>query len=187
MIKFKFNERKALQAAGRLILNCGGEMNYMAMMKLLYIIDREALLRWGRPVTGDDVVAMKHGPVLSKILNRVSQKKQGLPKSEWHKAIPRPRSLVYTVKFQGQPDVSALSQAEIDLIDEVFARCKSMAPHELVELTHELPEWHDPGDTSVPIPFENILKASKKSDEQISAIAKEAQADDFLDRALASV
>jgi hypothetical protein len=38
-IKFKFNERKAVQAAGRLISQSGAEMNYMALIELLYLID----------------------------------------------------------------------------------------------------------------------------------------------------
>lgn len=32
----------------------GGEMDYRKLMTLLYLADREALLRWGRPITGDD-------------------------------------------------------------------------------------------------------------------------------------
>ena len=51
-INFKFDERKAAQVAGRLISQGGGEMNYMALLKLLYLIDREALLRWGKTITG---------------------------------------------------------------------------------------------------------------------------------------
>src|SRR5438094_5768402 len=89
-IKFTFNERKAAQAASRLIQQSGGEMNYLALMKLLYLVDREALIRFGRPVTGDRVVSMKHGPVLSRIYDLIAQKKQGLPPGEWHQFIPRP-------------------------------------------------------------------------------------------------
>jgi hypothetical protein len=74
--KFKFNERKAVQAAGRLILQ-NGEMNYMALIKLLYLIDRESLLRFGRSITGDKVVAMKQGPVWP--IFDGSRKKQQLP------------------------------------------------------------------------------------------------------------
>jgi len=186
-IKFKFDERKAMQAAGRLITQGGGEMNYMALIKLLYLIDRQALLRWGKPITGDKIVAMKRGPVLSRIFDLVSQKKQALPKSAWHSLIPRPEPYVYTVRFSGGPDTSALSEAEVALIDEVFAQHRSMTEDQLVELTHKLPEWRDPSKTSSPIPFETILKAGKKHNSEIHAIAREAAADDFLDRALASV
>lgn len=186
-IKFKFSERKAVQAAARLILQCGGEMNYMALIKLLYLVDRESLLRFGRPVTGDAVVAMKQGPVLSAIFDRVSQKKQHLPISAWHNFIPRPAPYVYTVRFSGTPDVGAFSEAEVALIDEVFAKYRNFSEDDLVELTHQLPEWRDPGKTSKPIPFEAILRAGKIGEADIKAIRREAAADDFLDRALAAV
>jgi hypothetical protein len=130
---------------------------------------------------------MKRGPVLSRIFDLVSQQKQGLPKSAWHKLIPRPAPYVYTVRFSGAPDSSALSEAEAALIDEVFAEHRHLTEEQLVELTHQLPEWRDPGKTSSPIPFETILKAGKKHHLEIRAIAREAAADDFLDRALASV
>jgi uncharacterized phage-associated protein len=186
-IKFTFNERKAVQAAARFISRGGGEMNYLALMKLLYLADREALLRYGRPITGDKVVAMKHGPVLSRVYNLVSHKKQELPASQWHKFIARPDSYVYTVRFSGVPDISELSQAEVALIDEIFARFQGWDEWSLVAYTHTLPEWHDPKNTSVPIPFEDILKAAKKPAEEIKAIAEDAEADSFMESALAKV
>ena len=186
-IKFKFNERKAVQAAGRLITQCGGEMNYMALIKLLYLIDREALLRFGRPVTGGAVVAMKYGPVLSSVFDRVSQKKQHLPQSAWHNFIARPAPYVFTVRFGGVAETGALSEAEVALIDEIYARHRNLSEDDLVELTHQLPEWSDPGKSSKPIPFEAILRAGKKGEDEIKAIQREAAADDSLDLALASV
>ncbi len=186
-IKFTFNERKAVQTAARLIEHSGGEMNYLALMKLLYLIDREALLRFGRPVTGDWVVAMRHGPVLSRIYDLVSHKKQDLSPSEWHKFIPRPNWYVYTVKFSGVPDTSELSQAEVALIDELFAKFQSLDEWALVDYTHKLPEWRDPGDSAVPIRFEQILKAANVSQATIEAIAEEAEADRAMEAALAKV
>jgi uncharacterized phage-associated protein len=186
-IKFKFNERKAVQAAGRLIALCGGEMNYMALIKLLYLVDRESLLRFGRPVTGDAVVAMKHGPVLSAVFDRVSQRKQHLPKSAWHHFIPRPAPYVFTVRFSGLPDTSALSEAEVALMDEIYAKHRNLSEAGLVALTHKLPEWHDPRESSKAIPFEAILRAGGKGESEIRAIQREAEADDFMDRTLAAV
>src|SRR5437588_5912910 len=109
-------------------------MNYLALMKLLYLIDREALIRFGKPITGDKVVAMKHGPVLSRIYDLVAHKKQQLPTSEWHQFIPRPSAYVCTVKFAGVPSLSALSEAQVALIDEIFAAHRGKSEWELVEL-----------------------------------------------------
>ena len=186
-IQFTFNERKAVQVAGRLITQSGGEMNYLALMKLLYLVDRTALLRFGQPITGDKVVAMKHGPVLSRIYDRVSHKKQHLPQSYWHSFIPRPNAYVFTVKFSGVPDISALSEAEVAIIDDVFAQHRGKSEWDLVEFTHDLPEWHDPKDTSVPISYEDILKAGGAKKATIEAIADESAADNFMDALLAKI
>lgn len=186
-IRFTFNERKALQAAGRLIQLAGGEMNYLALMKLLYLVDREALVHLGRPITGDKVVAMKHGPVLSHIFDLVSQKKRRLPTSDWHKFIPRPSAYVYTLRFAGVPDLSELSEAEEAIIDEVYARHRKKTEWELAEFTHTLPEWSDPKETSVPIPFEKILRAAGASNSRIRGIAEAADADWQMEQLLASV
>ena len=65
----RFNEVKATQAAARLLRNRGGRMSYMKLIKLLYLADREALSRWGRPITTDKYVSMDKGPVLSRVLD----------------------------------------------------------------------------------------------------------------------
>jgi uncharacterized phage-associated protein len=186
-IQFAFNERKAAQAAARLIQHSGGEMNYLALMKLLYLVDREALIRLGRPVTGDTVVAMKHGPVLSRVYDLVSHKKQGFPASHWHQFIPRPGRYVYTVRFSGLTDPACLSEAETAVIDDVFAQYRDKDEWELVAFTHALPEWRDPGDSSAPIPYEDILHAAGASEDDIEAIADNAAADEYLDSVLATV
>ena len=84
-------------------------------------------------------------------------------------------------------DVSELSQAEVALIDEIFARFQGWDEWALVDFTHKLPEWHDPQNSSTPISFEEILKAANVSEETIQAIADEADADQSMDAALSKV
>ena len=124
---------------------------------------------------------------MSRIYDLVSHKRQGLPSSEWHEFIPRPNWYVYTVKFSGVPHTSELSQAEVALIDETFAKFQKMDEWALVDFTHKLPEWRDPGDTSAPIAFEEILKAGNVPPETIEAIAEQAEADRSMEAALAKV
>ena len=68
----RFNERKATQAAAFLLKIRGGRMSYLKLIKLLYLADRAALARWGRPITTDRHVSMNHGPVLSRVLDLVN-------------------------------------------------------------------------------------------------------------------
>ena len=67
-MQLPFNEAKAAQTAARLLKLRGGRMSYLKLIKLMYLIDREALLRWGRPVTTDCYVSMDKGPILSRTL-----------------------------------------------------------------------------------------------------------------------
>ena len=53
-----FNEAKAREAAARLVELRSGKMSCMQLIKLLYLADREALLRWGRPITTDRYVSV---------------------------------------------------------------------------------------------------------------------------------
>ncbi len=61
----KFNEKKATQLAVLLLGKRGGEMDLLDFIKLMYLIDREALFRWGSYITGDRYVSMCKGMVLS--------------------------------------------------------------------------------------------------------------------------
>jgi len=67
--QLRFNERKATQVAAQFLRLRGGRMSYMKLIKLMYLADREALLRWGRPISTDRYVSMDKGPVLSRVLD----------------------------------------------------------------------------------------------------------------------
>ena len=41
----------------------------------MYLAERESLARYGEPITGDVLVSMKHGPVLSKTLDHITHAK----------------------------------------------------------------------------------------------------------------
>lgn len=54
-IRFVFNERKAVQAAAYLLKLNGGRMGSTRLLTLMYLADREMLLRTGRTITGDEM------------------------------------------------------------------------------------------------------------------------------------
>lgn len=47
----RFNEAKSAQLAAVILQMRGGTMHYMKLIKLMYLVDREALISWGRPLT----------------------------------------------------------------------------------------------------------------------------------------
>src|ERR1700681_3309737 len=62
---FSFSHRKATQALNFFANRAGGSINKMKVLKLVYFADRYHLRKYGRPVVGDEYVAMNYGPVAS--------------------------------------------------------------------------------------------------------------------------
>jgi uncharacterized phage-associated protein len=154
MIHFDFNEVKTTQAAAKLIALRGGGLDILELLKLLYLIDREALLRWRRPVTGDRFVAMKHGPVLSMVYDLTKSPTAGT--GYWQQCIQKNDQRL-TLK-KSVPD-DEVSDREAELIVEVANKFEGIGKWTLRDFTHTLGEWKDPGDTSRPIYVEQILLA----------------------------
>lgn len=164
---------KSTQAAAMLLRLNGGSMNYMKLIKLLYLIDREALLQWGRPVTFDSYVSMRHGPVLSATLDLINEAPLPTERSCWHQYISEPAQ--YSVRLrEGQqcPD-DELSEAEIALIRKVFEQYRELDEWRMVEEVHKLPEWQDPGRSAIPIEYRDILMAGGKTRSEAAAICDE--------------
>ncbi len=166
-MKPAYREDKATQAAA-LILKLRGtnKMSHLKLMKLLYLAEREALLRWGRPITYDFCVSMEHGPVLSQTLNLVN----GYTQSDglWDKVISTPAN--NEVKLLDDPGIDKLSDAEEKLIREIFDKHGTKSRWDISDFTHTLAEWQDPKGSSIEIDYKDILRAGDKTDAEIAAI-----------------
>lgn len=160
---FHFKLRKAIQATAFLLRQAGPShsKSYLRIIKLLYIADRESLRTRGRPITGDFVVAMKHGPVVSRIYDLV--RGHDPESDEWDAFIERSD---YKIRLAQDPGSDELSTAEIDILQRVWNQHLAMGDWDIVEETHEFPEWqkNDPGASSKPIPLEDILEAVGRHD-----------------------
>lgn len=167
-----FNEKKATQAASLLLKLRGGKMSYMKLIKLLYLADREALIRYGRPISTDRYVSMDNGPVLSRVYNLAAGGNAPDSPSIWSSEISAPSN--YEVSLVGKAECDELSDAEIELLKETFKKYGSMDRWDLVEVTHKLPEWQDPDGSAIPITYRDILVADgKKSELEITSIEDE--------------
>ena len=51
-----YREEKATQVAALFLRLNGGKIDYGKLMDLMYLAEREALIRWGRPITFDKLV-----------------------------------------------------------------------------------------------------------------------------------
>jgi uncharacterized phage-associated protein len=167
-MKPKFREEKATQLAALLLQMRGGTMSYLKLIKLMYLIDREALLRWGRPITFDNFVSMDNGTVLSQTYDLIVGGRRLGVEEVWRQFISAPQG--YEVALERQPEFDELSKAEVGLIEEIFERFGAKGRWELVDFTHTLPEWKDPKGSSLPIDYKDVLKAGNKSEQEIFEI-----------------
>jgi hypothetical protein len=60
-----FDERKAAAAAAYLLFRAGATLPLIKLVKLMYLAERLSFKRYGEPLTGDRLVSMPNGPVLS--------------------------------------------------------------------------------------------------------------------------
>jgi uncharacterized phage-associated protein len=183
-VMFRYNPEKTAQAAAHLIGLGGGRLNYMKLIKLLYLADRGSLGKWGRPITGDRFFAMPHGPVLSKVYDQIMAGPDPRVEADpWFRLIRKDN---YDVALLSEnPPRGDLSQREVNLLCSIFEEFKGMDHWQLRDYCHaELPEWEDPKGSSYPISFEKVLCVLGKTEEEIKAIAKEAAFDDFAQQTL---
>lgn len=171
----KFDEAKATEATAYLLAMRGGQMHYMKLIKLLYLADREALHKWGVPITTDTYVSMDHGPVVSTIYDLIRGKYET---PTWRAHISPPMGDANKeVSLIKEKKLSRLSRAEEKVLREVFEKYGRWNRYTLRDFVmHTLPEWKDPEGTSIPIPLAEILKAGGDEAADIEAIEKELNA-----------
>ncbi len=163
-----FDEVKATQAAALFLRLAGKPLEYMALIKLLYRADREALRRWGLPITTDKYVSMKLGPVTSNIYNLIKASAcQGSP-TFWSTHIAKTADPYY-VEAQLDPGNSELSPIEESLIEEIFLIDGKKGGFQLADECHrDFPEWEDPGGSSTPIEISAVLEQLDLTEDEIS-------------------
>lgn len=150
-------------------------MNYMLLIKLLYLADREALRRWGRPITRDRYVAMGDGPVLSRVLDMI---RYGIADGSfgrtWTATISSPSS--YEVRLRRRPTAEELSEAEENVLDAIDSEFGQWDVWRVVRWMREpgnIPEWFDPEGAAAPIRVADLLKAVGRSKAEIEQIEAE--------------
>ena len=118
-------------------------------MKLLYLADRDHLLRHGRPILGDWYACMEHGPVPAKAYDLLKQVREPEPYrrlrglDEVHRRIKSARGFRRHPHFKRVKNtpLDALSPSELESLERIVQEHGKKAPYELVDLTHEHAAW----------------------------------------------
>lgn len=157
-----FNARKAAQTIAYFALkNRAPVLDVIKAVKLVYLADRESIKRFGFPIQDEDRVSMKHGPVNSDTYSCINGE-QDLAAIGWADFLRNKADHKIALAADGisEDNLDELSDADIEVLDAVWNRFGHMGKWELRDWTHDsknVPEWEDPGNTSVLIPIERIM------------------------------
>ena len=183
-----FNERKVAQVAAFFLDKRDGRMSNLKLMKLLYLADREAMWRYGAPISGDRMVAMPHGPVLSLTLDYMDGHLESSP-GGWDDWVSDLENHELSLKRQVSRDtLDELSEAEIDVLESIWSQFGRMSRWELRDYTHKhCSEWQDPNGSSLPIRYEDVFIALGRSEADATELSTRIDAERDLDRLFAAL
>lgn len=128
-----------------------------SVLKTLFLADRAHLNRYGRPITFDNYVAMKDGPVASCAYNVLKgdvdyQKDFGLTQPLWEvRKAPEisAKALVFHSPLRA-PNMDILSETDAEELSDALTSVLSLTFKQLRLITHQdqayLEAWDDEGD-----------------------------------------
>ncbi len=142
MIRFQFDEKKALEALVFIAQEWPGITAFYGA-KCAFIADKRHLNKYGRPVIGDRYIAMDNGPVPSAVY-------------DWFKGnlerFADPKAIVEAIDFRRngklveahakrKPDVGIFSPSDIDALRDAVSYCRRHGVGKLSRITHDDPAW----------------------------------------------
>jgi uncharacterized phage-associated protein len=172
-----FDERRTAQAAAYLLYRAGGSLPLIKLMKLMYLAERLSFQRYGEPITGDKLVSMPHGPVLSRTLDCINGASPSI-EGGWetwvadkagHEVALRDQNMVRSP----EQDLLRLSESDLEVLGDTWEQFGQWDRWDLVNYTHSnaCPEWQDPDGSSLPIPYEILFEKLGYTTDQAQALS----------------
>lgn len=138
MLKFKFNETKGVEAF-TFIAKQWPNVTYFYASKILFYAEKYHLNKFGRPIVADTFVAMNNGPVPSTMYDFVRGKLfQAGDAEAVQQALTSHGPKIIALK---EPDLTVLSQSDIECLQEAIQFCKDKPFGYLSDLTHSEKAW----------------------------------------------
>jgi hypothetical protein len=158
-------QKKLAQMAAYLAHKVGDErINYMRLMKLMYLADRESLEHFGEPISQDEMYSLDLGLILSDTYDTVKSKTAINNDSAWSEYFsPRRGEWDYFLGVKkpsiDDDELDCLSRADIEMLNNAFAKFGHLKEYELSDYMHEhCDEWEDPNGSRIPVDRESLLR-----------------------------
>jgi uncharacterized phage-associated protein len=163
-----FDPGKAIEAV-LLVASKVSDPTFHKISKILYFADKVHLGKYGRLICGDDYVAMRHGPVPSRVYDILkAAARRG--ESPWAEKARAAFEVVnnYTIMPQRSPDLSALSASESACLEEAIRAWGSKSFSELTNASHDA-AWRAADENDV-ITVEDIARTLPNAEEVLEYV-----------------
>lgn len=127
------------------------------IVKAIFLADRAHLNRFGRPITYDNYVAMKFGPVPSLVYDLLKENQHAMHRHKIDRLPWERRDLGDGKAFSYRapervPNDETLSPSDLEELSDALTVVKSLGFGQIKRLTHEdkayIDAWEDEGDRS---------------------------------------
>ena len=186
-----------IKAAILYVLSRIGETDYHKLFKILYFADQKHLVRFGRPITGDQYEAIQYGPVPAEtydLFRHLSNKDSFvLPTPEvtdlFHSFVFRREANgmarpVPMVKSNEAPDMDELSPSDVECLSSSIAENRNINFYALTDKSHDS-AWTQANEVAAQS-YDNtmepvsIARAGGASEEMIQYITENISFDQFV-------
>jgi uncharacterized phage-associated protein len=168
MLDFPFNKEKSIATMLHICNTLGGEWDKYSLLKIVYFAEQKHLAKYGRPITGDNIVALAYGPVPSISYDEI----------KYSKVNPQFFTVndnVVTANVMA--DLDLLSETDLECITEAINENKNLSFGAIKDKSHDAAyNWtlQNLGSNEV-MPYTEIAKAAGASAEMLAYIASTAE------------
>lgn len=173
-LAFPFNPDKASQPVLWLLHRHGGSMDKLKLIKMIFLADREHLVRYGRPIVGGNYVAMDLGLVSSNLKDYIEGKTT-------FRDLPFTIQGEYNLVATQATNDAQLSESELEVLDEIYDKYKHIDSIKLGLLTHKYKAWKNnvpAKGSSKPVPYEHFFE-DKDSKDMMALVLEEQEIRDL--------
>ena len=142
-VNFEFDFQKTKETLAFLAKLGVRDLDVYKMCKLIFLADKHHLVKYGRPITGDEYYAMPYGPAPTTVLNIIKDFVSEQPRDprslELGEIFTLDRAFQYP-RFQLKADFAPqfLSKSDLNSLEETVVRHGNKSFDELKALTHEM-------------------------------------------------
>ena len=172
-VRLPYDDRKALQVLSSFVKLAGGKIDKYLAAKLMYLFEREMLLRTGTPSLFGRLCSIPYGPIISEINDAVdSTDIFALPNQDnlWQRYFSLNGK--FLTSTTDNPGDELLSEFEDELIEELFSKFSHYRFGDLIKYTHNLPE-HTETASCIDISYTDFFRKNGYSEEESEELIQE--------------